>query len=111
VGRARVLCSRLGFRVTERAHNILFESGPHGVIGHGHAGREAPRIIGKLLSGCGLNKRVTRHCARQHAAKKRTPIEQAIARNRRQIFQFSLGSITWCHGHDCPPRVTVESEE
>ena len=91
VRRARVLGARLGFGVAQGAHNIFFESRPRAVIRNRGAGHQAPRIVGELLGGCGLNQRVTRHPRqRGTAAEKRAAVKQAVAGNRFQIFQFSL---------------------
>jgi hypothetical protein len=40
-----------------------------------------------------------------HAGRGARPVKQTVARNRFQIFQFSLCSVTLRHGHICPPRV------
>src|SRR5439155_19153930 len=94
---SRMLRSRLGFRVAERAHHIFFKSRSDAVVRNGGAGRKAPRIVGELLCGSRWHQPVCRDCAGQGsaAAQKGAAMKPTIAGNRRQAFLFSFCLVTW----------------
>src|SRR5215467_13447665 len=93
VRRARMLSSRLPFWVAERSYHIFFESRTRTVIRDSGTGHQTPRIVSKLLGGCGLNDRISGHrsCQCRPATEKGAAVKQTIACNGFKIF------------HGCPP--------
>src|SRR5690348_3705906 len=76
-----VLVSRFSVGIAQRAHDVLFESGPHAVVGHRRAGLKTPWLIGELLGSCRL-----RQSEQDSAAEKRPPMQQAVAGNDFDVF-------------------------